>query len=863
MRGPMKIIGAAMIAGQQFAGAGKELGERRMEMAKDKGDVKGMKKAAGATSMAEDMGEMFTIGGIAQAFMDPDAWNFKRKKRREDREAGGVTSIVDAKQQKLLEDIKSGKKEDSKFIDEKGQLDIAEFGKAGFGASKQAMDEIKDASPDKKKELTNKIKKNEAEMAMAMGRGAKTVGELEVAILGLNKDGIASTKDELLKMAKSAFLVKEANKALAKANFDNLKVMSAFTASSGAVDNFLASLKTGSLSLEGTIKTIETAQSTMGMGTEGKAALEKARGEVLKSVGGDKDSAVGKAVNRSFDRAQGVNQFMGSLQKRVSSLDLSQGNKEKASQDLEAALLKGVTDKDTITAIKASVASAGDVRGKDVTKIVADIKAGLEPLSKTALASAKALLHHQKTIVALTQQRRKSELAYIAAQKEAINVQLEAAKIFESFGGEKLTTEKKEQARVAQFNLVAQDAGIGTLRDASASSLAKAREEVSAKADVQMARKAAGGFQGKEGIDQERTKELAATNKALMELTKQRISQIREEISIIDKKNAAEKSSFEKLMSGDIEGFIDAQAAAGASAALRAGDASLANLFGPGALSAGMKGLEGTGMSPAEMERAQGIALSQVGITDTRAAQVAAGTGPEKSALQAEGRLLAGELGAQGQQMADFAKLEVAMAEVTISNATVIFEGTMKTKVAQQDRVERAGGMAAGNAMGGLIYANRGIFVPRGTDTVPAMLTPGEFVVNRAAVTRGNNLQLLKAMNGSGRENASSPAAGGMRAGGQVGYYQFGDLVKSMGSMFSDTLPALSTAIASFSSAIEKLTGFSMGVDIKSIPPISVNVVMPMIEPAIRDMVLDAVADEIPKYKATENGLKKSTSTMP
>ena len=99
--------------------------------------------------------------------------------------------------------------------------------------------------------------------------------------------------------------------------------------------------------------------------------------------------------------------------------------------------------------------------------------------------------------------------------------------------------------------------------------------------------------------------------------------------------------------------------------------------------------------------------------------------------------------------------------------------------------------------------------------------------------------------------------------GGQVGYYQFGDLVKGMGSMFSETMPALSSAITSFSGAIEKLTGFSLGVDVKSIPPISVNVVMPMIEPAIKNMVLDAVADEIPKYKATENGLQKTTSSLP
>ena len=46
---------------------------------------------------------------------------------------------------------------------------------------------------------------------------------------------------------------------------------------------------------------------------------------------------------------------------------------------------------------------------------------------------------------------------------------------------------------------------------------------------------------------------------------------------------------------------------------------------------------------------------------------------------------------------------------------------------------------------GGLIYADAGMMVPRGTDTVPAMLTPGEFVVNRQAAQA--NLPLLKSIN--------------------------------------------------------------------------------------------------------------------
>jgi hypothetical protein len=41
------------------------------------------------------------------------------------------------------------------------------------------------------------------------------------------------------------------------------------------------------------------------------------------------------------------------------------------------------------------------------------------------------------------------------------------------------------------------------------------------------------------------------------------------------------------------------------------------------------------------------------------------------------------------------------------------------------------GGVAGGYSGGGIAYAAAGMFTPRGTDTVPAMLTPGEVVLNR------------------------------------------------------------------------------------------------------------------------------------
>lgn len=58
---------------------------------------------------------------------------------------------------------------------------------------------------------------------------------------------------------------------------------------------------------------------------------------------------------------------------------------------------------------------------------------------------------------------------------------------------------------------------------------------------------------------------------------------------------------------------------------------------------------------------------------------------------------------------------------------------------------------------GGLIYAQNGLMIPRGTDVVPAMLTPGEFIMSRSAVNRFGqpfmdqiNSGLMPAVAGSG-----------------------------------------------------------------------------------------------------------------
>lgn len=74
-----------------------------------------------------------------------------------------------------------------------------------------------------------------------------------------------------------------------------------------------------------------------------------------------------------------------------------------------------------------------------------------------------------------------------------------------------------------------------------------------------------------------------------------------------------------------------------------------------------------------------------------------------------------------------------------------------------------------GRSNGGVVYASKGKYIgmtPKGTDNIPAMLTEGEFVVNREATRK--NLPLLQAINGKKTAYASK---GGMiyaADGGQI-----------------------------------------------------------------------------------------------
>jgi hypothetical protein len=229
-------------------------------------------------------------------------------------------------------------------------------------------------------------------------------------------------------------------------------------------------------------------------------------------------------------------------------------------------------------------------------------------------------------------------------------------------------------------------------------------------------------------------------------------------------------------------------------------------------------------------------------------------------------------LGETGQMGAEMAQMQVETAQMNVNAAQVTFDKTMERgrKSAEEGlRAERrTAAEAVGKARGGLIYANRGIFVPRGTDTVPAMLTPGEFVVNRAAVQRGNNLQTLQAMNnGAGSVSNSSSTAGaavGMARGGMVRYLANGSDAPEAGSdAMSKFAQSLNEFNSKLSENIRKLGDTTISIKLDS-TNVNLNIndggLLKALKGEVKKELFALIASE---FKVDQNGrLTRSSSIL-
>ena len=854
--------------GSAITGAMRQVADREKQQAIKSGDTAGAAKAAGQAALSEGMGEVFTAGGFFEAVFDPSGFVERRQKRKESAEAETATQVAVSNTQATMEEI--GKQGSTAFRTAEGDLDVASLSSNISKDAQEARNQISDLDPKEQKKLRAEL---DASMRASIQTiASRNVSEAEaVAMAEELAGGNAELRDQYVALAKSTVALRVAQQALAKANFDSLKMTSAFSGANAAVDNLINGLQTGSSELGGFINSIKTAQSTIGV--DASSAIDQGEEALLAAAGGNK--ALSSSIRGQANVARAANQFSQNIGGSITEGDFSRSDSEKAKTQLRERLLAAIPDdaddatrKSMEAAIEGRLAGITDenVATTDISELLGGISEDANKQAAGFTESLELLNKHNSTMTKLYQQREQLELKAAQAMNKAIDIQLEAAKIFESFGGAALTTDQRTEARTAQFNNIGAMAGV-QLGGSGAADIRRAGEQLSNIVTSQnqmqftdtMVRGAVGDkagpgvFAGAQGVQQDKREEAKRANEALIQFTKQRVSLLKEELAIVQKKNAAEKSSLEKLLAGDVEGFISGQAAAGAGAALATGDAGLAGLFGASALGAGFKTLEGQGLSDAQMQQAAGLSLGAVGINDTRSAQLLAGTTAEEEAIKSEGRELAGVMGDLAQNQAEFEKAEIAIQDAVINATNATF--SREVEAISNRNVQPL-------ARGGMVYASRGMFVPRGTDTVPAMLTPGEFVVNRNAVQRGNNLQILRAMNGRGQGGSNAVA---MSNGGSVGYYQDGGSVEAAAGSLASVIPNLQNVFSDFAATVDKLvsTKFQVALD-----PTNVNVnfngasFLETMKEDIKTELLNEVGEQIKKAKPNTSGDLKTGNTV-
>lgn len=818
------ILGISVI-GQQVADTLKARADEATKKAIETGNIRGAQASgadsvffsslssigsAGATGagIGSLVGPLGTaIGGALglafggfQAFTGFGAANAEKQKEISN-------ALVDAQVTKFNEAL-------TKFSEDKADpttgkaLNISEITDRAIKASATITEAAKSLSGEDLVKANEQRKALVTATAAGIGAKANTREELDRELQKFANQS-KEAGDAARQAAESMFALKQAQEAVTKANLDQLRISSVFNNANLSVSTFLSSLETGASTIDNIMATIEAAEKNFGASAEGNKAVEAARQAVTRQLGPGAGGNVLQSVNRSFDSLGEIVRINDSLNKNLSGLDLAKNDPAKAKEQIEAAALASVGDnKAAQDIVQAAITKLeGKDLGKlDISSFIKDIQGQLAPLGDAAKSAIEGLNIHSKIMVDLAKKRKESEERYIEAQRQAIDLQLEAAKTFEEFGGAKLTAAQQLFARIGQFNVSARVAGVGSLGTGSAADISAVAQQIGERfADLQNqsiigARNGRNAFGGAEGVGRDTRGDLQKANTQLIEFTKQRISIIKEEIDIIRKKNQLEKDSIERLLGGDVEGFIRGQQAAGAASAVRSGNQSLVSMFSPAALGEAFKNAQEQNLAPQELMKFATAAARSVGVFDQRSAQVLSGNTAEVIAKQLEGRQLADVLGQQGAQMANLEKMNLTANEVIINATEMRFNNSLGQQI----------GRANGLSRGGAVYASRGIFVPRGTDTVPAMLTPGEFVVNRNAVNKGNNLQILREINGGSNLQGNS----------QTGYYSNGGAVGGIG-ISSDMVNMLSSSLIGFSDAVRKLEQIKISV---KIDPTNVNV---------------------------------------
>jgi len=170
---------------------------------------------------------------------------------------------------------------------------------------------------------------------------------------------------------------------------------------------------------------------------------------------------------------------------------------------------------------------------------------------------AKLEAEYNSVIRKFTEERRALDERYVQAQQKSIDLLLFTAKKGVEFGLRgRVTSQERLSRRIDQFNIAAENSGVSGLTSGSASDIGRVAKELLEAADVRNRSRINDTRNGVNRQSNDPLRELRTTSQELVKFSKQRLDILKDELDIAKKKNAVEKSSFESLLTGDIEGFF-------------------------------------------------------------------------------------------------------------------------------------------------------------------------------------------------------------------------------------------------------------------------------------------------------------------
>lgn len=618
-------------------------------------------------------------------------------------------------------------------------------------------------------------------------------------------DGTLANAKAVRDAANAAFKLRKANELLFEITSKNAKFFSSFDVANASLNNLIASFETGYSEAGRLNDSLADVVAIGSAGAFGENIINQARiqAENILGVG----TKMSEAANEMFNNMMASNEFLTKLTEANIELPINDPNAVQTFKEQIRGLFPPSREVQTLVE---SILDNIDQVPSDMGAFINQLKDSLSPLGDAVRKVSAISANYEKVIIDLTKRRREAEENLIQAQMRSIDIQVEAAKNLESFGGDKFTSAQQFAAEVAKINTRSGRSGISLATGSSQEIIAASRE---IQKTFQKLSSGEGSFAGVAGLEADVRQDLLATEEQLLDLTRKKIEQINKEIELTRKKNELEKASVQKLLSGDIRGFVEqAQASIAANILRSGGDSRLLSGLSRSAVSAGLQNIEEAGANPLELQRAASAALRSSGVRNQRFAEVLSGTTAEEMALMSEGRRFSQAQSELASGMENMQAMNVRAAEVKIEAAKLQFEGNLS----QQSQIV---------GMSGLVIPKNIIEnAPAKVATAKEISSPAKFIDNVRNVAQ--NMQNVES-------------------------------VDKLNKMVTDMSKVLSSAFSGFAQSVEKLSSLQLSVKLDA-ANVNVNFngagFLAGLTDSIREEVVSAVQRELPKLKQNSTG---------